>query len=226
MEKRNRILVVDDEKPILDMLKMQLESEGYLVYGTLNAKEALQKLSYMPDLILLDINMPGINGIELCISIREFVTCPILFVTARVSEQDKINGLSSGGDDYITKPFSMNELLARISAHLRREERNFHRTKGRFSEELVIDYGKRSVFIKGNPIELSKKEFDIIQLLSQNAGMVFDREKIYEKIWGIDGIGDSTVIKEHIRKIRLKFSSYTEKTYISTVWGVGYKWVN
>lgn len=226
MEKRNRILVVDDEKAILDMLKIQLESEGYLVYGALNAKEALEKLSYMPDLILLDINMPGINGIELCISIREFVTCPIIFVTARVSEQDKINGLSSGGDDYITKPFSMNELLARISAHLRREERSFHRTKGSFSEELVIDYGKRSVFIKGHPIELSKKEFDIIQLLSQNAGMVFDREKIYEKIWGIDGIGDSTVIKEHIRKIRLKFSAYTEKTYISTVWEVGYKWVN
>lgn len=226
MEKRNRILVVDDEKAILDMLKIQLESEGYLIYGALNAKEALEKLSYMPDLILLDINMPGINGIELCISIREFVTCPIIFVTARVSEQDKINGLSSGGDDYITKPFSMNELLARISAHLRREERSFHRTKGRFSEELVIDYGKRSVFIKGHPIELSKKEFDIIRLLSQNAGMVFDREKIYEKIWGIDGIGDSTVIKEHIRKIRLKFSAYTEKTYISTVWGVGYKWVN
>ena len=90
----------------------------------------------------------------------------------------------------------------------------------------MIDYGKRSVYIKGNLIELSNKEFEIIQLLSRNAGQVFDKEKIYESIWGIDGIGDSIVIKEHIRKIRLKFAQYTEKAYISTVWGVGYKWVN
>lgn len=162
--------------------------------------------------------------LDLCVSIRDFISCPIIFLTARVSEQDKINGLMAGGDDYITKPFSVNELLARISAHLRREQRSHNKTKSKFSEDLIIDYSDRSLYIKGHKIELSNKEFEIIQLLSSNAGQVFDREKIYENIWGIDGNGDSVVIKEHIRKIRLKFNEFTDKGYITTVWGVGYKW--
>ena len=119
MGEKYKILIVDDEQSILDMLKLQLELEGYIVYSAINAKEALDKLSHSPDIILLDINMAGMNGFDLCSSIRSFVSCPILFLTARVSEQDKINGLMVGGDDYITKPFSINELLARISAHLR-----------------------------------------------------------------------------------------------------------
>ena len=225
MKETYKILIVDDEPSILDMLKLQLESEGYVVYTAINAKEALDKLSNCPDIILLDINMSGMNGLDLCVSIRDFVSCPILFLTARVSEQDKINGLMAGGDDYITKPFSMSELLARLSAHLRRENRSHKKTKNKFSEELIIDYSDRRLYIKNNRIELSNKEFEIIQLLSANAGQVFDREKIYEIIWGFDSNGDSTVIKEHIRKIRSKFSEYTEKAYISTVWGVGYKWI-
>ena len=224
MKEKYKILIVDDEQSILDMLKLQLEFEGYTVYVASNAKEALDNLSYSPDIILLDINMSGMNGLDLCVFIRDFISCPIIFLTARVSEQDKINGLMAGGDDYITKPFSVNELLARISAHLRRERRNHNKAKSKFSEELVIDYSDRSLYIKGNKIELSNKEFEIIQLLSSNAGQVFDREKIYECIWGIDGNGDSIVIKEHIRKIRLKFSKFTDKVYITTVWGVGYKW--
>lgn len=224
MEQNYKILLIDDEESILEMLSLQFQLEGYQVYMALNAKQALEKLSITPDIILLDINMEGMNGLELCTAIREYVTCPILFLTARVSEQDKVNGFMAGGDDYITKPFSMNELFARVSAHLRREERNHTKTKGRFSEELVIDYGERSVYVKGNLIELPNKEFEIIQLLSMHAGQVFDKEKIYEIIWGFDGNGDSNVIKEHIRKIRLKLSEYTEKSYIDTVWGVGYKW--
>lgn len=225
MDRKNKILVIDDEQSILDMLSLHFQLEGYLVYTAINAKQALERLSISPDIILLDINMAGMNGLDLCITIREFIACPIIFLTARISEQDKINGLMVGGDDYITKPFSMNELLARVNAHLRREKRNHTKTQGRFSEELIIDYGKRSVYIKGNLIELSKKEFEIIQLLSMNEGQVFDKEKIYEIIWGFVDDGDSSnVIKEHIRKIRLKFSKYTDKTYIDTVWGVGYKW--
>ena len=112
MEEKYKILIVDDEQSILDMLKLQLEFEGYSVYTAGNAAEALDKLSYSPDIILLDINMEGMNGLDLCVSIRDFISCPILFLTARVSEQDKINGLMAGGDDYITKPFSVNELLA------------------------------------------------------------------------------------------------------------------
>lgn len=144
-----RILLVDDEPSILDLLKLQFESEGYAVYTARNASEALDRLSHTPDLILLDINMSGTNGLELCSSIRNFVSCPILFLTARISEQDKISGLMAGGDDYITKPFSMKELLARVSAHLRREERSSCKSLGKFSEELIIDYGKRDVYIFG-----------------------------------------------------------------------------
>lgn len=224
MEEKGKILIVDDEQSILDMLKLQLEFEGYSVLTAGNAKEALDKLSHSPELILLDIHMPGMNGLELCAAIRKFIDCPILFLTAKVSEQDKINGFMAGGDDYITKPFSVNELLARISAHLRREQRSHNKTKGKFSEELIIDYSDRSLYIKGNRVDLSNKEFEIIRLLSANAGQVFDRESIYERIWGFDGNGDSSVIKEHIRKIRLKLGAFTEKAYITTVWGVGYKW--
>lgn len=219
-----KILIIDDESAILDMLSLQFQSEGYLVDTALNASQALEKLSNGPDLLLLDINMEGINGLELCTRIREYITCPILFLTARVSEQDKINGLMVGGDDYITKPFSMNELFARVKAHLRREERSHTKTIGRFSDELVIDYGKRVVFVRGNEIELSNKEFEIIKLLSMNAGQVFDREKIYEAVWGFESDGDNAVIKEHIRKIRMKIGTFTETIYLETVWGVGYRW--
>ena len=131
MKEKYKILIVDDEQSILDMLKLQLEFEGYSVYTASSAKEALDKLSYSPDIILLDINMAGMNGLDLCVSIRDFISCPIIFLTARVSEQDKINGLMAGGDDYITKPFSVNELLARISAHLRREQRSHNKTKSK-----------------------------------------------------------------------------------------------
>ncbi len=175
-------------------------------------------------MILLDINMPGMDGLELCGRIREHVTCPILFLTARVTEQDVIRGLSAGGDDYITKPFGMDELRARIAAHLRREERKGAAAKLRFDGELVIDYSGRTVFCGEEKLNFSNREFEIIRLLSQNAGMVFDRETIYERLWGYDGEGDSIVVKEHIRKIRNKLSACTGKHYIETVWGVGYKW--
>lgn len=224
MVRKYKILLVDDEQSILDMLNLQFQSEGYEVYTAKNAGQALEKLSDTPDIILLDINMQGVNGLDLCASIREYITCPILFLTARVSEQDKMNGFAAGGDDYITKPFSMGELFARVEAHLRREERSRTRTEGKFSQEVIVDYGRRKVFIKGNPVEFSNKEFEIIRFLSMHAGQVFDKERIYEAVWGLEGVGDNNVIKEHIRKIRTKFSVYTETAYIDTVWGVGYRW--
>lgn len=220
-----KILVIDDEKMILNMLKRNFEMEGYSVLTAESAKEALKQLEYHPDIILLDINMPGMNGMELCGLIREHITCPILFLTARVSEQDKVNGLMVGGDDYITKPFHMNELLARVMAHLRREERRLAAANIRFGGKLMIDYNSHTVFWEEKQLDFSKKEFEIIRFLSMNAGMVFDRETIYEKLWGYDGEGDSIVVKEHIRKIRNKLAVYTDKQYIETVWGVGYKWV-
>ena len=222
---KHKILIIDDEEMILEMLKKCLEAEDFLVYTANSAKKALEQLSIAPDIILLDINMPEINGFELCQAIRDHITCPILFLTARVTEQDAMNGFSVGGDDYITKPFHMDELLARISAHIRREKRKNTTANIKFDNELMIDYNGRMVFFQDHPLDFSNKEFEINRLLSQNAGMVFDRETIYEKLWGYDGNGDSIVIKEHIRKIRNKLTNYTNKNYIETVWGVGYKWI-
>ena len=222
---KHKILIIDDEEMILTMLKKCLETENFLVYTADNAKKALELMSVAPDIILLDINMPEMDGLELCQFVREHISCPIIFLTARVSEQDVIQGLSVGGDDYITKPFRVDELLARILAHLRREERKNNADNLKFDEELIIDYNSRMVFLGKRQLDFSNKEFEIIRLLSQNAGMVFDRETIYEKLWGYDGEGDSIVVKEHIRKIRNKLANYTEKNYIETVWGVGYRWI-
>lgn len=218
-----KILIIDDEEMILSMMEKCL-GEEFSVYTAENAKKALELLNVIPDIILLDINMPEMDGLELCQLIRGHISCPIIFLTARVTERDVIKGLSVGGDDYITKPFRMDELLARISAHLRREERNGTAENLRFDEELIIDYNSRTVFYGKEQLDFSNKEFEIIRFLSQNAGMVFDRETIYEKLWGYNGEGDSIVVKEHIRKIRNKLSVYTDKNYIETVWGVGYKW--
>lgn len=218
-----KILIIDDEEMILSMMEKCL-GEEFSVYTAENAKKALELLNVIPDIILLDINMPEMDGLELCQLIRGHISCPIIFLTARVTEQDVIRGLSVGGDDYITKPFRMDELLARISAHLRREERKGTAENLRFDEELIIDYNSRTVFYGKEQLDFSNKEFEIIRFLSQNAGMVFDRETIYEKLWGYNGEGDSIVVKEHIRKIRNKLSVYTDKNYIETVWGVGYKW--
>lgn len=218
-----KILIIDDEEMILSMMEKCL-GEEFSVYTAENAKKALELLNVIPDIILLDINMPEMDGLELCKLIRGHISCPIIFLTARVTERDVIRGLSVGGDDYITKPFSMDELLARISAHLRREERKGTAENLRFDEELIIDYNSRTVFYGKEQLDFSNKEFEIIRFLSQNAGMVFDRETIYEKLWGYNGEGDSIVVKEHIRKIRNKLSVHTDKNYIETVWGVGYKW--
>lgn len=218
-----KILIIDDEEMILSMMEKCL-GEEFSVYTAENAKKALELLNVIPDIILLDINMPEMDGLELCQLIRGHISCPIIFLTARVTEWDVIKGLSVGGDDYITKPFRMDELLARILAHLRREERKGTAENLRFDEELIIDYNSRTVFYGKEQLDFSNKEFEIIRFLSQNAGMVFDRETIYEKLWGYNGEGDSIVVKEHIRKIRNKLSVYTDKNYIETVWGVGYKW--
>ena len=220
-----KILIIDDEEMLLTMLKKCLQAENFLVYTADSAEKALERMSVSPDIILLDINMPQMDGLELCQYIREHISCPIIFLTARVAEQDIIKGLSVGGDDYITKPFRIEELLARILAHLRREELKNKSSSLKFDKELIIDYNGRNVFWGEQPLIFSNKEFEIIQLLSQNAGMVFDRETIYERLWGCDSEGDSIVVKEHIRKIRNKLADYTDKNYIETVWGVGYKWI-
>ncbi|KOP71196.1 response regulator transcription factor [Cytobacillus solani] len=220
-----KILIVDDEIDIVLMLSDYFELNGYDVLTATGGKEAIKKAEKQPDIILLDINMPGIDGIKVCIQIRNYVTCPILFLTARIEESDKIKGFGIGGDDYIVKPFSIDELGARVAAHLRRERRQKRSPKIKFDSDLAIDYSARCLFFKNEPQCFAKKEFDIIELLSQHSGQVFDKERIYERVWGTDGKGDSAVIAEHIRRIRTKFNSAGMKPYIETVWGVGYKWV-
>lgn len=219
-----KILVVDDEEKVITMLQSFLQREGYQASSALDGASAIQKIKEQPDLILLDINMPQMDGIEVCKSIRELVSCPIIFLTARDSDEDKVESFGAGGDDYIVKPFSLTELGARIKAHLRRERRTKDIQRKIFGD-ITIDYSSREIFVRGEAMFFNKKDFDIIQLLSLNRGQVFDRAKIYDRVWGLDGDGDDTVIMEHIRKIRLTFSKAGIDGCIETVWGVGYKWV-
>ena len=220
-----KILVIDDEIDICNMLKEYLQMEDYLVYTAADANEALKQVCNQPDLILLDINMPQMDGYELCERIRDELTCPILFLSARTEEKDRVNGFKVGGDDYIVKPFSMEELLARIAAHLRREDRKNNRNKVYMDETITVDFDAGKVISNGEDLCLTKTEFAILELLLTHAGQVFDKENIYESVRGFDGEADASIVMEHIRRIRKKLQTATEKNYIETVWGVGYRWI-
>lgn len=219
-----KILIVDDEEMMRELLRDHFEAENYLVYTAGHYDGAIEKLNKGPDIILLDIHMPGVDGLSLCRSIRAYVSCPILFLTAKITEQDKIEGLRAGGDDYITKPFSLAELSARVEAHLRRQDRQAVSKEVRFQNGFVIEYENRTVKFKNKEITFSKREFDILAYLSRNPGRVFEKEQIYESIWGLEADGNSDVIKEHVRKIRSKLFEEAGRYMIETVWGVGYKW--
>lgn len=220
-----KILIADDEEDILRMLKDYFELSGYLVYTADSGYSAIEKIEVNPDIILLDVNMPDMDGFSVCKKIRDHVNVPIVFLTAKVQEQDKINGLLLGGDDYITKPFSLEELHARVVAHLRREGRQKGTQKVKMAGELLIEYDTRKIFWGEEEIGLTRTEFDIVEILSIHKGQVFDKETIYEKLWGFDKEGSSSIITEHIRRIRTKIGCYYQKEIIETVWGVGYRWI-
>lgn len=220
-----QILIIDDEADIRSMLKEYLEMEGYLVYTAEDGEEALSKMNGETDLILLDVNMPGMDGYEVCEKIRNIVGCPILFLTARTEETDRVNGFKAGGDDYILKPFSMDELLARVEAHLRREERKSGSRNVYMDKDIVVDFTGHMVLAEGEDIGLTKTEFSIVELLLTHAGQVFDKERIYENVRGFDGEADASIITEHVRRIRGKLAKVSKREYIQTVWGVGYKWI-
>ena len=226
----SRILIIDDEKDLVSLLDKKLKKNGHEVLTAKDGEEGMKLAAHFPDLILLDIMMPKMNGFEVCRSIRERVYCPILFLSARQSESDKLKGFALGGDDYITKPFGIRELMAKIGANLRREQRmqciQVERKRTRlYFGNLTLDMQGRSVRIGEKEIPLTRTEYDIVEFLALHAGQVFTKEQIYECVWGYDGTGDNTTVVERIKKIRGKFAEAESGIqYISTVWGIGYKW--
>ena len=217
-----RLLVIDDEKAILDLVKNSLEKDGHIVTVCESVADVTINTLKNYDLILLDIMMPDVDGFMFCKKIRGIVDCPILFLTAKVMETDIIYGLGIGADDYITKPFRIGELRARVTAHLRRERREHHNTLG-FEQEIKFDLSSKELFIKGKKVDLTKSEYEICEYLARNRGQVFTREQIYEAVFGFDGNSDNSTIATHIKNIRSKLAGYGV-TPINTVWGVGYRW--
>ena len=220
---QKRILVVDDDAMNLNRTKRILE-KTYEVLVADSGSKALDLLLYEEvDLILLDIAMPDMDGLMVCEKIRDYVDCPILFLTARTEEQDKVSGFKAGGDDYILKPFGMDELLARVEAHLRREERRQQNSSVYMKGDLMVDFSGHQVLLEGKDARLTKTEFSIVELLLSHSGQVFEKEQIYERVRGFDGEADASIIAEHVRRIRQKIDKKTK--HIETVWGVGYKWI-
>ena len=215
------ILVVDDEEMILQLIKNGLGKDGHNVTVYSSAKEVpLDTLNYY-DLVILDVMMPDIDGFSFCKSIRDFIDCPVLFLTAKTMENDITFGLGVGADDYLTKPFRIAELRARINAHLRREKREKHRTLN--LDKIRIDLSAKAISVDNKPIAFTKSEYLICEYLASNKGQVFSKEQIYEATFSFYGESDSSTISTHIKNIRAKFKKMGVQP-ISTVWGIGYKW--
>lgn len=224
-----KILVVDDETEISDLIALYLSKNGYCVITAGTGKTALDLVvEHNPDLIVLDIFLPDIDGLELCQEIRKNSEKPIIFLSCKSDEADKILGLAVGGDDYVTKPFSPGELIARIKAHLRRN-RILSIQKKQKSDVLeypglVIDFSSHNVIVNDKSLLLSSKEFDILVLLAQNPNVVFSLGQIYDSIWGVDNIGDTRTVMVHMSNLRKKIEiDPSDPKYIVTIKGVGYK---
>ena len=228
MNRNYKILVVDDEQAILSMVKMHLELEGYLVMTATEGREALTQLSNAPDLILLDINMQGMNGIDLCSSIRDYISCPILFLTARVSGQDKVNGFKAGGDDYITKPFNPLELAARVKTQLRRYLR-YNTSETTPNQQiydfngLMINNNNHKCTLYDQPLNLTPLEFSILWYLCSKKGSVVTSEELFEAVWQEKYLDNNNTVMAHVARLREKMHENARKPkFIKTVWGVGY----
>ena len=201
------LLVVDDEPEIVALLDEYFTGLGYRVLTAEDGATALKRAEQSPDLIVLDVGMPLMDGYAVCRRLREHLTCPILFLTARVEDVDALEGFEAGADDYVLKPFSLAVLGARVKAH------------------LAIDYRSRTVTAAGRPVELTRREFDIVAFLSKHPGQVFDRDRIHERVGGWENESDSQVVTEHIRRIRKKLAAAgAEPDPVETVWGMGYRW--
>ncbi len=221
-----KILVVDDEKLLVKGIKFNLENEGYQVEVGYNGEDAVELAKTGNfDLLILDLMMPKLSGYEACMRIREFSTVPIIMLTARSEDNDKIIGFEYGADDYITKPFNILELKARIRALLRRSSiQNAAEKPGKLSSgHLTIDTIQRTAEKEGAPVELTVKEFDLVELLMRNPGRVYSRDNLLNIVWGYEYQGDIRTVDVHIRRIREKLEiNPAEPELILTKWGVGY----
>ncbi len=222
------ILVVDDDGDIRNLLGIYLENEGYKYIKCDNALTALDLLDRINvSLIILDVMLPKLDGISACIKIREKTNVPIIFISAKNEDIDIINGLMSGGDDYVTKPFNPLQLISRIKAQIRRFKQYNKNTESDAMleyEDMTLDTRSRQVWINGFEVDFTQKEYEIIELLMKNKGNILSMKQIYESVWRDDFISSENTVMMHIANIRKKLNyDKTERNYIKTVWGRGYK---
>lgn len=216
-----KVLLVDDESDMRQLVGMYLDNFGYEWKEAENGKVALSMLQAENfDFVILDMMMPEMDGMEVCKEIRRYSDIPIIFLTAKGEEWNRVNGLRIGADDYIVKPFSPGELIARMEAVLRRYTKHEEQEELRLGS-IVIDEKRRSVEIEGQAVSLTVKEFDLLHFLCSHGGQVFSREQLLEKVWGYDYAGSTRTVDTHIKTMRLKLKEHGN--YIQTVWGVGYK---
>jgi DNA-binding response OmpR family regulator len=225
-----RILIIEDEKSIAELERDYLEINGYSVDIVLTGDEGLrQALDQRYDLILLDLMLPNIDGFEICKRLRAEKDIPIIMVSAKKEDYDKVRGLGLGADDYLVKPFSPNEMIARVKAHLSRYERLSMRQPQTVNREifirgLYIDQASRRVFINNKEATFTTKEFDLLTFMALNPNQVFSKEQLFEKLWGMESTGDISTVTVHIRKIREKIEQDSSNPqYIETLWGAGYR---
>ncbi|OKP98765.1 response regulator transcription factor [Paenibacillus sp. P46E] len=223
-----KILVVDDDRDILILLKKRLELEGYEVFPVSEGEEVIRLVKlHSFSLIVLDIVMPSMNGLDICKAIRDLVSAPILLLSAKDREIDKVLGLELGADDYITKPFSMDELTARIKSHLRRELRTAKPAASNQKifqfDDITINGETYEVIIGGELIHLSGKELEILLYMVRNKNLVLSREQIYNAVWGYEDNGDINTVTVYLKNIRKKIDP--DHKMIKTIWGIGYKFV-
>lgn len=225
----SRILIVEDEVAIADLEKDYLELSGFEVEIENDGTKGLERALHEEfDLFILDLMLPGVDGFEICKKIRETKNTPILMVSAKKDDIDKIRGLGLGADDYVTKPFSPSELVARVKAHLARYERligsNMPQNDIIEIRGIKIDKTARRVWVNGEEKQFTTKEFDLLTFLAENPNHVFTKEELFRKIWDMESIGDIATVTVHIKKIREKVEMNTNKPqYIETIWGVGYR---
>ena len=222
-----KILVVDDEKVLVKGIKFNLENEGYQVEVGYDGEEAVEQArTGQFDLIILDLMMPKIDGLQACMKIREFSNVPVIMLTARGEDADKIIGLECGADDYITKPFNILELKARVRALLRRAGQTAQKEKNANRLErgaIAIDVDQRAAWKNGQRVDLTAKEFDLIELFLRNPGRVYSRENLLNLVWGYEYIGEFRTVDVHVRRLREKLEpDPANPEYILTKWGVGY----